>query len=302
MGQYATLWYYSKVLDNVTAIITPNMKRNLQKTFPHISLPAYEIPHSCKKEFIQIQQVRAHEKIVKLFDNDLLAFVNIGLYINDVNLYHRYRRDILCEFQFSESISATVKAFRDHLHSLHYQNSKQSDRLRLVGVHVRRTDYKAWMARRVKQGLVDENFFLRAMELMVDRMGKLGKKERLMFIVTSDDSRWCKAKFSQFKLNYTIIYTIDHYPLVRQKYLDTNNFLGCRNKKCNDAIGREYVHFDLAVMSIMNYNIFDYGTFGFWGAYLSQGEITIGSDLVLDYTKDSVIKAGVEGFIFLHSP
>jgi len=254
-------------------------------------------------EFIQMDAQDDHEKIVKLFessDNDLLAFVNIGGYPNAVNLYHRYRRDILCEFQFSETISANVKAFRDHLHSMHCQNSKQCDRLRLVGIHVRRTDYKEWMARRVKQGLVDANFFLRAMELMVDRMGKLGKEERLMFIVTSDDSRWCKAKFSQFKLNYTIIYTIDHYPLVRQKYLDTNNFSGCSNKDCNDAIGREYVHFDLAVMSIMNFNIFDYGSFGFWGAYLSQGEITIRSDLVLDSAKDSM--AGVEGFIFLHSP
>ena len=61
-------------------------------------------------------------------------------------------------------------------------------------------------------------------------------------------------------------------------------------------------------MSSMNYNIFDYGTFGMWGAYLSQSEITIGADIsvtdeqskFLDNYK--LIEAGVEGFEFLQPP
>ena len=237
-----------------------------------------------------------------------MAFINLKGYPNAVNLYHRYRRDLLGEFHFSEHTSAYVKAFRNHLHFLHCQKANHCNRLILVGVHVRRTDYKNWMANRVKQGLVDENFFLRAMEIMVDKFGKLGKQEKLVFIVASDDSSWCKAKFSQFKLNFSIICSIDYYPRLRQKYLDTYNLSGCSDKNCKDIVDMEYVHFDLAVMSTMNYSIFDYGTFGWWGAYLSQSEITIGADLkVTDeqskfLIKDRVVDAGVEGFIFLQPP
>ena len=139
------------------------------------------------------------------------------------------------------------------------------------------------------------------MELMVERMGVFDKEERLLFIVTSDDSSWCKAKFSQFKFNYSIIYTIDYYPLVRQKYLHAHNLSNCSNEGCNQEIETEYVNFDLALMSSMNYNILDYGTFGLWGAYLSQGEITIVAD-ISDRRKDQVIAAGLEGFIFLQPP
>ena len=84
-----------------------------------------------------------------------------------------------------------------------------------------------------------------------------------------------------FKSNYTILHTEDYYKLV-------------------ESIGVNYVHFDLAVMSSMNYNIFDYGTFGMWGAYLSQSEITIAAD-VNTWLKYRVILTGVKGFIFLKS-
>ena len=83
----------------------------------------------------------------------------------------------------------------------------------------------------------------------------------------------------------------------------------CSIKGCNETLQLEYVHFDLAVISSMNYNIFDYGTFGMWGAYLSQAEITIGADLrVTDddlrkfHLKDKLVDAGVEGFMFLQPP
>ena len=310
MGEYATLWYYSQVLNNVEAFISPNMEQDLKKVFPYISLPAYEIPHSCQREFVSMDAGRDHEKIVTLFErDDSLAFVNLEGYPNAVSLFHTYREDIISEFQFSERLSANVKAFQDQLHSLHCQSHEHCDQLRLVGIHVRRTDYKEWMAVRAKQELVNENFFLSAMGLMVDKIGEMGKQEKLMFVVASDDPMWCKDKFSQFRLNNTIIYTSDHYPILHQKYLEAHNLSGCSNKDCNEEIVLEYVHFDLAVISSMNYNIFDYGTFGMWGAYLSQAEITIGADLRVTnddlrkfHLKDKLVDAGVEGFMFLQPP
>ena len=310
MGEYATLWYYSKVLNNVEAFISPYMERDLQNIFPYISLPAYKIPHSCQKEFIPMDAGQDLERIVKLFEStDSLAFVNLEGYPNAINLFHRYRKDIISEFRFSERLSASVKAFRHQLNSLHCQSHEHCEKLLLVGVHVRRTDYKQWMADRARQGLVNENFFLSAMKLMVNKIGKIKKQDKVLFIVASDDPVWCKEKFSQFRMNYTIIYTSDHYPILQQRYLAAHNVSGCSNKDCNDTIELEYVHFDLAVISSMNYNIFDYGTFGMWGAYLSQAEITIAADLrVTDdelrkfHIKDKLVDAGVEGFIFLLPP
>ena len=37
-----------------------------------------------------------------------------------------------------------------------------------------------------------------------------------------------------------------------------------------DSLPVDNVHFDLAVLSKCNHSIFDYGTFGFWGAYLAS--------------------------------
>ena len=160
---------------------------------------------------------------------------------------------------------------------MHCKNSECCDQIHFVGIHVRRTDYNKKLLNHDRE-IVNETYFLNAMKLMVDRIGKLKKKDRLMFIVASDDSSWCKAKFSQFGLNYTIIYTIDYYPRIQQKYLDSHNLSNCNNKLCKEAIDMEYVHFDLAVMSSMNYSIYDYGTYGSWGAYLSQSEFTISAD------------------------
>ena len=123
--------------------------------------------------------------------------------------------------------------------------------------------------------------------------------EQIIFVVASDDPSWCKDKFSHFtdlkqsgNTNLTIIYTEDHYLMVRQSGVA----LTTRSKWKNSTV--ENAHFDLAVMASMNYSIFDYGTYGFWGAYLSHSKHTIGAD-VNTFLKDKVIEAGVEGFIFL---
>ena len=308
MGEYATLWYYSKILNDVESFISPYMEKDLKKLFPHISLPVQKVPKSCWKKFMPLNAEQDDDKIVNIFergDNNSLAFVYLKGYPNAINLFHRYRKDLLSEFRFSEHASANVEAFHNHLQSIYCQNSENCNQFLLVGIHVRRTDYQKWMSDRANQSLVNENYFLSAMRHMVGMIGKLKEHDKLMFVVASDDSKWCKAKFSQFEFNHTITYTIDYYPQVKKNYLDANNLSSCNKKDCKDAIGMEYVHFDLAVMSSMRYSIFDYGTFGFWGAYLSQSEITIAADLrVTDeqskfLIKDKVVDAGVEGFVFL---
>ena len=164
------------------------------------------------------------------------------------------------------------------------------------------SSFEEWMARTLQQDLLNETFFLNAMEEMVERIGNLGQEEVLIFVVASDDPEWCREKFSQFKLDHPIVYTVDHHPHVLQRYCEALNWVGCSNRR---QVDQEYVYFDLAVLSSVDYSIFDYGTFGLWGAYLSQSRIVIGADLKATEEqskhlgKDKVVKAGIEGFVFL---
>ena len=115
--------------------------------------------------------------------------------------------------------------------------------------------------------------------------------------MTSDDSKWCKERFSQPQFESfspSIVYTVDLYPTLLQKYLDTYNLFDCTNEWCIKSIKKEYAYFDLAVLSSMNYYIYDYGSYGFWGAYLSQSKIIIHVD---ENVTDIAKKLMPHGFI-----
>ena len=81
---------------------------------------------------------------------------------------------------------------------------------------------------------------------------------QLIFVVASDDPKWCKehlsglphklTKHSQHKKDISIHFTQDFY-----KSAPVN-----------------VIHFDLAVLAGCNHSIFDYGTYGFLGAYLAS--------------------------------
>ena len=82
-----------------------------------------------------------------------------------------------------------------------------------------------------------------------------------MFIITSDDINWCQenivsnSNFSKFKIN-----------------LKRNTI-----SKSEDEDGL----FDFTLLSICNNSIFDFGSFGFWAAALTQGEVI----LPINYTR-----------------
>ena len=90
MGQYATLLYYSKVLDNVTAFIKPCLKNNLQKAFPLISLPAYEIPNSCKKMIVQMDKNRDGCMVVLCPSLDIIRLYSLVLQAFKMSVLYLY--------------------------------------------------------------------------------------------------------------------------------------------------------------------------------------------------------------------
>ena len=73
--------------------------------------------------------------------------------------------------------------------------------------------------------------------------------------MASDDFLWSRGAFAD--IEGKIKFTEDFYHKVSLEKLNL-------------------VHFDMAVARECNHSIFDYGTFGFWGAFLKdEGAITI---------------------------
>ena len=78
--------------------------------------------------------------------------------------------------------------------------------------------------------------------------------QQIFYIVTSDDPKWCKASFASIKRN--MIYPADSDIIIKGS--NSSEKVNARD-------------FDLAISSLCNHTIYDYGTFGFWGAYLAGG-------------------------------
>ena len=70
-----------------------------------------------------------------------------------------------------------------------------------------------------------------------------------MYIVSSDDPNWCREGFQQFNDRATFFYADDF----RKDH------------------GLNVPELEMSIATRCNHTIFDYGTFGFWGAYLSGG-------------------------------
>lgn len=106
-----------------------------------------------------------------------------------------------------------------------------------VGVHVRRTDYIGYLMRKHNAKPAEVDFYKFAMSFFEI------KYQNVIFIMVSDDPPWCWKKFG-FK---------------------NNVFVVSRYHKNSPAL-------DLAILASCNHSIYDYGTFGEWGAILAGGE------------------------------
>ncbi|KAL1491253.1 hypothetical protein ABEB36_011874 [Hypothenemus hampei] len=107
-----------------------------------------------------------------------------------------------------------------------------------ISIHVRRTDYENYIKRKYNGILASKQFYINAMNYYRDKF------KNCLFLFISDDPTWCFKNYSYLKDVYIVGYT-----------------------KKTTAFE------DLALMSACNHSIFDYGTFGWWGAFLANGEV-----------------------------
>ena len=172
-----------------------------------------------------------------------------------------YKSEIIREFQFKDEIVAEAQGIINEAAN-GYQNN-----CTYVSVHVRRTDYGDWLKDHVNGHLVTPRYFYKAMKEMQSKFSNV------LFIIISDDMPWCEKniKFPDFNI----------------AFLGNNNIT-------NPII-------DLAIISLTNHSILTHGTFGFWGAYLSNGDVIQpkGFSKNLPYPQSSVKDAHLRGWTMI---
>lgn len=109
-----------------------------------------------------------------------------------------------------------------------------------VGIHVRRTDYISYLRRAEKRDGVGADYFKTAIQYFRDNKSKFGTP---IFVVVSDEKDW-----------------VQHHLVADDVFIAASGDL-------------EYATSDLALLSLCNHSIIDYGTYGLWGAVYSGGHV-----------------------------
>lgn len=119
---------------------------------------------------------------------------------------------------------------------LHLANKSNKYKV-FVGVHVRRTDYIGYLWRKRLVPPADVDFYFSGMKYFEK------KYEAVVFIVVSDDPVFCHIHFGK----------------------KNNVYITGKMHPNSPSL-------DLAILASCNHTVFDYGTFGEWGAILAGGE------------------------------
>lgn len=109
-----------------------------------------------------------------------------------------------------------------------------------IGVHVRRTDYLTYLPTYENRKATGSEYFIKAIQYFRENKFKFGLP---LFLVVSDDKEW-----------------------VYKNLLADDVFVVTKGGINNPG-------YDLALLSLCNHSIIDYGTFGMWGAIYTEGEV-----------------------------
>ena len=122
----------------------------------------------------------------------------------------------------------------------------------VVGVHARRGDkLRVWRESNMMKdnlGRYEGKFFRHSMEGLREKYNSDSRE--VVFIVTSDNIAWTKTQLGNYSDTFF-----------------SGDFITA------PASGPTSLGVDLALLSLANHTIMDYGTFGLWGGLLAGGNI-----------------------------
>ncbi|KAL1453725.1 hypothetical protein WDU94_010041, partial [Cyamophila willieti] len=169
---------------------------------------------------------------------DVLAFstahdnVFIRFYEWCPMLYLKYLDELKYMFQFRDHIMSQALTTFELVRRL-YTGSKKP--LLFIGIHIRRGDYKQHLEKFYHMDLLGPKFYVKGMEYFND---KFSDKYLVIFLAVSNDNEWVTEHL-----------IFEHFYIV-SKNPET----------------------DMALLSLCNHTVTDYGTFGFWPSLFHGGE------------------------------
>ena len=163
---------------------------------------------------------------------------------NAVGLFHQFRDELLAEFKLEHKYYSAAQKFLESV--------RTNEDERFVGIHARRKDYVRYLAgQNYRTKLVGVDFFERALNKL--------NLTNFAAVLISDDDVWLRRNMMNVA-ERTILGA------------GARDFLAKSDDP--DALSRrELLSLDLALLWACDHSVYDYGTFGFWGAYLARGKI-----------------------------
>jgi len=246
MFSYAILYAIS-LYNHRTAYMSPVMSNYISKYFKNSLDTMDEDLYQSTQWSVQYIGGNVPATIKNL--STTTPYIKFCCYPQAWKYFDEIRPRILHEFRFQDHVE---KIAQNELAIAGKQFPKSSGPF--VGVHIRRTDYLGEEKR--------TNFYLPSTIYYKGAMDYFKSKfEDPIFIIASDDIPWCRQNFDSFESTDGVLI---HYI---------------------NGTSHEDGGLDLAVLAKCEHVIFGMGTFGFWAAYLSPGEVIYCSDCL---TKDSV--------------
>ena len=213
--EYISVWAIAKKTGH-EPYVPSCMIHELGKIFQNLTVPLLSYLAHCR---IQKYPIQVQADMIDHFNGSMLLTIYDQL--------PKYIAPLLSEvrqiFEFKEHI---VEESEGPLRSA----SKGVKNITYVGVHVRRTNYIAYLKRKYDTSPVKPDYFRRQMNVFWNNY------KTIIFVVVSDDPKCCERE------------------------LHGDDVVVIRNKSPEE---------DLAIMSACNHSIIDYGTYGMWGAILS---------------------------------
>lgn len=233
MWEYASVWALAR-RTGLEAYIPYCIRHKLDELFDQLTVPTFhEIAH-CTVHL---------DRMVRSLD--AWNFTNQSIILPKYNiqpeLVLNWRHDIVQEFSLRRKLRDRAQQILRHavkqqnVGQWRRQDGGQCTEIVFVGVHVRRTDYVHYLMRKHNIPPANITFYTTAMDYFTKKF------ECVLFVVVSDDLKWCLKMFQRRK----------------RVYIETN---------------LNVPSVDLAILAACNHTIYDYGTFGEWGALLAGGE------------------------------
>ena len=256
LSSYAALFYF-KHRYGFNAFIDPVQAKYIAEVMDMDNLEIksldFKIPKCCDKEFRlpKWEQVsspsggRIYDGFVENIDKYRYNhLIDLGTHTVPLYLY----KDILPELQQQFKIKSK---YLFHAHKIFKYLQDPQKKTIFVGVHARRGDHlHAWREKFPNSiiGRYEGKYFNYAMDLFREKYNN--NNTRVMFLATSDNYGWIK----QTIINPGDVFHPSEHVSVPKSF----------------AVG-----LDLAILSLCDHSILDYGTFGIWGALLAGGEIIL---------------------------